>query len=963
MILHDEHASCGRQPVMHFGEGFMHCTVTRLQIVSFVTFLLSTSLVFSQITIKEKVSINPKSTQGITQVQSSFQHTNKVTIPFAGSVDVISTIYAPWICRRFLELDSTIVVSDLQNNPGGGLGDYPAGAQLSFTLLVEDCANGSTEKIVYPVKAVQTLWDSPCGALYELGDIAYDENGDEVFNTFFILIAISPNGPVPPLSLNLNVGTGLVYFPNSTFFVVSMLDQCGGVTGAPGMTIRVEIVDGVQWGKMVDPITGKPVTVIDGIAMDEGAAAIYYNAWGEEPQQAENVNIRVTTSDGQFSSTQSLHVTPWFYRVKVTPGRSAIQSGDTTRLDIQMLNYDGAPSTGELVSTTYTIVQNDTLAFLYSPDSTQTGNKLDGVFPSVGLFIPDRSDFPDSCEVLVKVQALEPCPDCVATKVVPGNDHTKPGALQSGKTLNVDSLFASLKKKKAEEKVKKLSSKIQASTRSHANPTPKPTILYDGYTLPHDGLGRVTVKKKPVEGCIHVTFATPIISPGDRVLLNFTTTDANGMPVSVPASQPLDVFLINYDAVHGVMISQNGKSDTMVLDGALQPIWYIAADSITGDSVGVNIRAAISVPSVDTKVGTSQGTGSAKKPSPNNSILAKSLKNASRLTPALIRALGNDDCPGEAGCIEVITLEFSATPDEVIKGEPIELGVKLTRGGKPVNVAEENPLVTFRVGDAEVNEGEGLVDFTYGTLKGTTLSSVPYSDAKSGLVHFVADGSDYTNILPLRIRITATWVAETLSCTLIVTLRGDATIGKYFQQSTKPWGPEQYDKVGEKGYISDWGCALTCMAMAGTAKGVDVDPGRLNEWMKRDLPNYYFEKNHGVKWDAIGVYGDNSSLKKVDWMGDGLSDGEVKKTLVGTPLSASVIDAYMTTNPIVFAQVKNVVVVDKVKKTTEDHKHWVVLVKKLSKGYAILDPGYVDRVTLKDYSYNVYRIITYKQQH
>jgi len=71
---------------------------------------------------------------------------------------------------------------------------------------------------------------------------------------------------------------GYVQQPNfySTFATATIQDGCGMQRDSGNMYIRAEILDGAQWGDLVDYNTGKSGEVIDSIPLYGDSAAVYY---------------------------------------------------------------------------------------------------------------------------------------------------------------------------------------------------------------------------------------------------------------------------------------------------------------------------------------------------------------------------------------------------------------------------------------------------------------------------------------------------------------------------------------------------------------------------------------------------------------------------------------------------------------------------------------------------------------
>jgi hypothetical protein len=718
-----------------FGEGFMHRTFTNRKVLLTFFLLVCPILALSQINIKEKISIDPKEKTQASTSSLTFDVTNFVTLPMDGMVYAQPTPLIPYGAPRSLLLNGDTVARNLENGFFVNLGQYPAGTQLSFSLYVRDEHAGPGTGTVYPVKAVKTLYVNGCGAGYEIGD-TYDSNGDTVFNTFFIEVYVVPTAITPPLDFELYSDNDQVYFTFQLPLTVAVYDACGNLADVPGLTFQASIASGQEWGILADPTTGRSGSVVSGIPLSGGIALVNFNAWGNEPQQSETVTIVAATDDGQYSMSQDITVRPYPFRLVVTPGRSSIQPGDTTSLDIQMLNPDGTPVSADLVSSTYTLVENDTLAVLYSPDSSQVGTTITGVLPSARLYIPKRSDLPSSFDVKILASAEESCPGCGTSKVVPGNHPKMPIGRANIVKSSADSVAWMFRRHLWEEKLEAGNQKVMLSTRSTGTSGQVPTNPHIETDIRHCGMAKVTVQKNE-EDCINVTFATSPISPGDTVLLNFTTTDVNGMPVSVAPDRLMDVLLINHSTVHGYLLASTGKRATMALDSVLQPIWYVAEDSLATDSAVVQIVAAESGTGIFASTTAPHGTTKGKRPIVNKVAALHVPMIEGRLTLALIRALQNDVCLPDAGVVKEgphhFNVSFASNSIAFTEATSIYVVAKDSRGneialgdGVKLNFSLEGPLNIY---------GK-FINVSGDTLK--SLTNVKYEDARIGNVQFAA---------------------------------------------------------------------------------------------------------------------------------------------------------------------------------------------------------------------------------
>jgi hypothetical protein len=225
----------------------MHRNVSQPSFALTILFILGTSTLFSQVNIKERVEIKPKTASKVRINGIDFELTNAIIIPYKASVDIQSTMYAPWVCPRDLLFDGQVVLQGLQNTPTASLGIFEGGSQLSFTLVQKDCNDPPGSPTVYPMTAVRAYYESTCGSLYEIGTTWDDGSGDPSFNDSFVIVIVSPIDPVPPYNFTFDVGTGLTYFPLPAILSTTIRDACGGLADVPGVTISAEILEGQQW--------------------------------------------------------------------------------------------------------------------------------------------------------------------------------------------------------------------------------------------------------------------------------------------------------------------------------------------------------------------------------------------------------------------------------------------------------------------------------------------------------------------------------------------------------------------------------------------------------------------------------------------------------------------------------------------------------------------------------------------
>jgi hypothetical protein len=259
---------------------------------------------------------------------------------------------------------------------------------------------------------------------------------------------------------------------------------------------------------------------------------------------------------------------------------------------------------------------------------------------------------------------------------------------------------------------------------------------------------------------------------------------------------------------------------------------------------------------------------------------------------------------------------------------------------------------------------------TYGKLIGAALPGplveMSYEEVKAGKLRYVANGDDPTGLPAQQVKISVV-LSDDETKEGIGTVAVKASIEK-FCQNNPDWAGADYDKYvdpvetkkqGKTVYykIARKGCALTCMAMVAKAGGTNVNPGSLNEWM---TSNHGFRGTEGgVVWGAIDGFDSDSKYKSSPtFQGSGLQFHDDRKTVDlenSSTVSLSSMDPFLEKGALIAAEVYN---------PSTKNAHWVLVVRKSSNGYGILDPGcYQDRTTLGgEYANSVYKFMVYHRK-
>ena len=150
---------------------------------------------------------------------------------------------------------------------------------------------------------------------------------------------------------------------------------------------------------------------------------------------------------------------------------------------------------------------------------------------------------------------------------------------------------------------------------------------------------RITLKKQV---CALVQFAEAGLSPGDTTLLTFKKLTGTGLE-DFPAGQLFDIFIVN-QSNNGVLLSSGGTTGDMLL-GVPVPVYYIAPDSLTGDSLVVGIRAETSAQTQASVLRVSSSTAGLSVKRAADGSRETGADAALRAYAQLLYALAEEFCP------------------------------------------------------------------------------------------------------------------------------------------------------------------------------------------------------------------------------------------------------------------------------------------------------------------------------
>ena len=386
-----------------------------------------------------------------------------------------------------------------------------------------------------------------------------------------------------------------VYQPSQYDEVVDsyVQDNCGEQQDpGNGYFVRAELLDGLQWGDLYDPNSGRFGAVIDSIPIIFGQGCFHYRPWGDVVTQPEQVDLKISSTLPGFAPvTQSFQVLPGSPPLEVLANRDTISYGDTTAIKFIMENSDGTPSTGQLVGSRFTIVEGDSGAFLYSPDSIVVGTDIYAM-DSVLLYVPPMTNMSTSTNVKIVVSADEPCPDCGASIAVHNGTKAVRSQAVNGKTSKTAkkvplSLREVLYKKSMQAFWKKVASspKMSVAISKNGKAMIKSASEYDGFVTTHYGMGIVTVMAPT--GCPAVVLSSNHINLGDTINVTVKMKINNTTLIDYPAGTLFDIYIIN-GGQYGTLLA-DGKTSSVGLDSVTGPIKFIAANSLNTDSVDVSI--------------------------------------------------------------------------------------------------------------------------------------------------------------------------------------------------------------------------------------------------------------------------------------------------------------------------------------------------------------------------------------
>ncbi|MFH0988577.1 MAG: C39 family peptidase [bacterium] len=452
------------------------------------------------------------------------------------------------------------------------------------------------------------------------------------------------------------------------------------------------------------------------------------------------------------------------------------------------------------------------------------------------------------------------------------------------------------------------------------------------------GIARVTVIKK-VE-CARIDFERSRLSPGDTTRLSFKKLKDGGTLEEYAADQLFNVWLITnseYGKLRGNGMA--GMTEGTELYSVTQPVYFIAADTLSVDSISVGIVVEAIAGGGEAGIAVKHQTGGKGL----SKQAAQSSSRAMRLAQAIQQRLLMNDCPVPSGSVVIQNNKFDSlsvrwNPQEIQTSESSTLSVSAYQKKKTITPSK---IETFAIGILPDDQEYGNLTNGDGG-SGKTFSGVPFQNISAGKIKFVADGT-VPPLWPVGIGVMVSG-GENILAQGAVLVNNPNSLAKYFRQTDTSWN---IDTLGySKGTtIGSKGCALTCVAMVLNALGFNTNPRELNIIFK--APENKCFDYAALLWWRMKDYFRKSSRGIV--IVPNTLDGYTKNT---PSTSHSKLDQALIKGPVIVS----------VWNEKSDRSHWVIVTSKTTSGeYRIIDPSYTESSTLSQYRnifYSYVQIIT-----
>jgi len=159
------------------------------------------------------------------------------------------------------------------------------------------------------------------------------------------------------------------------------------------------------------------------------------------------------------------------------------------------------------------------------------------------------------------------------------------------------------------------------------------------------------------------------------------------------------------------------------------------------------------------------------------------------------------------------------------------------------------------------------------------------------------------------------------------------------RQNRDVWSGDVYDHHPDSLAMFQRGCATTSLSNALFAFGIDLNPGLLNNWLKE---NGGYTSAASLIWARVNTLGVRAERSpNFSFAGSCQSSNP-------TPLSD--LDGPLSNCKLVIVQVCN---------PRSQGQHWVLVTRRVGyENYTIIDPGYLARSHLSDYSNRFWGMVT-----
>lgn len=309
-------------------------------------------------------------------------------------------------------------------------------------------------------------------------------------------------------------------------------------------------------------------------------------------------------------------------------------------------------------------------------------------------------------------------------------------------------------------------------------------------------------------------------------------------------------------------------------------------------------------------------------------------------SPVIVKITATHSSDPSIAVFEVLNIlppldhfQVSVIPDTVKHENQAVIMVKAKDKNNNDIDLSSSAFVSFALDTAGIVYGE----LQYDDNKAKMFNSIPYPEAATGKIKYLADGKNPLNLYPRLINIPVTSMQDaSVSGIGKGWVQAFVDVEKY-SQGNPDYSGDIYGNSKDS-TIQQLGCALCCMAMVMRAYGDSVDPGDLNEWMKDskrngNVRNGGYDGNR-VSWFAVELHSNNEidmepGGKRINIKKDPVT--KEKKPDLGNASNLAVLDEPLLKGQLIIVQVFN---------NETKGQHFVVVTEKVGGRYRIVDPGY-----------------------